>query len=444
MADFGGMELRALVDLGGYEAAKIAYDNLDSWSADVRVPHKEWIGKSVYRPSPKGVVLIVGPCNYPFFCTMIPLASAIAAGNCVVIKPSEVSTNSGKLLEALVNKYLDTSAIKVVQGGVPETTELLKQKFDHIFYTGSSTVGRIVLKAAALHLTPVTLELGGKAPVIIDSSANMDVVIPRVVLGKILNSGQTCVAPDYILVHESRKDELIDKLVSALKKCFGGNARTSSEFGKIISAHHVKRLAKFFATKHGKVISPCLGDKEPPFDEDALYVTPSLVIDPHEDDLILKEEVFGPLISVKSFTTIENAIETVGRICKEPLAIYVFSENKTNVERIINETESGGVCVNSVFEQCTNRELPFGGKGESGSGMYFGKFGFDTFSHQRAIFYKDSTVFKDSLFPLPPHPSWLYDLAAKAVIFGFIPRRFQAYKAHMFSLFLVAVYLMKS
>jgi aldehyde dehydrogenase (NAD+) len=419
-ADHGGAKMRGVAELGTHMAACEALDNLDDWTKD-EVVHTPMMssptrmGRSFIRKEAKGVVLIIGPWNFPFELVFHPLVSAIAAGNPVAIKPSEVSTNSSQLAEKLINKYLDTSAIKVVQGAVPETSALLKERWDHIFYTGNGHVGRIVLKAAAEHLTPVTLELGGKSPVIIDKSAKIQTAIERVSAAKWLNVGQICVAPDYVLVHKDREQEFVEGMKKKISKAFGEDPKASPHFGRIINGNHVRRIDGLLHATQGEVVA---GGKDA-VDADSHYFPPTLVKGAKLGEPLLSEEIFGPVLPIVAVENMDDAVSKVNTICDRPLALYVYSEDQAATDTVLNGTLSGGACVNTSLEHLMNANLPFGGVGGSGYGAYHGKAGFDEFTHYRSVFKQDTTIMKGAAFPDKP-PDSAYDIAVKATVTGFL------------------------
>eukprot|EP00514_Thraustochytrium_sp_LLF1b_P011247 CAMPEP_0184548718 /NCGR_PEP_ID=MMETSP0199_2-20130426/6369_1 /TAXON_ID=1112570 /ORGANISM="Thraustochytrium sp., Strain LLF1b" /LENGTH=494 /DNA_ID=CAMNT_0026943353 /DNA_START=65 /DNA_END=1549 /DNA_ORIENTATION=+ len=422
--DLGGPDIRAVFEFAGHQQAQIALDNLSSWTAERKRPHTELLGRSYIRPEPKGVVLIIAPFNFPFTLALDPLVASIAAGNCAIIKPSEMAPACAQLMETLVHKYLDTDCVRVIQGAIPETTRLLECKFDHIMYTGNGTVARIVMKAAAKNLTPVTLELGGKSPVIVDETANLDIAARRILLTKELNNGQICVAADYVLAHDSVKDELIATLTKLAKDSWGADAKGNKDYGKIINERHANRIQGLVSSTTGKVILPC--DQET--DTSDCFVPPTIIDGPSLDDEVMKEEIFGPVLPIRTFTTLKEAVEEVNNVCREPLALYVFSSSKKNIEYVLSHTQSGGVSINSVLEQVSNPNLPFGGFGESGMGSYHGKDGFEEFSHKRSVFVKDTLVNKDGAVPRAPYPDWLAGVALKLSVLGFIPRKYRFVK----------------
>jgi aldehyde dehydrogenase (NAD+) len=421
-ADLGGPKVRGIAEIAGMAtSAQMCLDNLDSWAADESVKHENpLVGKSYVRKEPKGTVLLIAPWNYPIQLIIRPLAYIIAAGNCCVVKPSELAPHSTALVEELVPKYLDPTCFRVVTGAVPETTALLKCKWDHIIYTGNGAVAQIVLQAAALHLTPCTLELGGKSPVIIDESADLKIAAKRVAGGKWLNQGQTCIAPDYVLVHESVKDLFLQESLAVLDRGFGTDGtkatQTKKGWGTIIHPRHAGRLQGLLDSSSGEVVRGGSGN----IDVEAKYVPPTILVGPDFNDRVMKEEIFGPILVVQTFETIDEAVAKVHQVCDSPLALYVFSEKQDNIDHILHNTQSGGVCINDTISHVANESLPFGGVGESGMGYYSSKWGFDEFTHFRAVFRRDTTWQKGSTLG-PPYPGeQLYDMAIKMFVTGFV------------------------
>jgi len=308
--------------------------------------------------------------------------------------------------------------IKVVQGSVAETTALLSLRWDHIFYTGNANVGRIVMKAAAEHLTPVTLELGGKSPVIVDKSAKMKSVIERIAFPKFsLNAGQICVAPDYVLIHKDREQEFIDGMKQHVERLFGIDAKQSPHFGRIINSRHVSRICNLLKESRGEIV---LGGADS-VDTDAHYVPPTLVRNVQLGEPLLTEEIFGPVLPIITTESVEDAINKVNCICDQPLALYVYSEDKAVIDYVLSHTASGGAAINTSGEHLMNTNLPFGGVGSSGQGSYHGKAGFDEFTHRRAVLHQDTLIMQGA--SLPPKPSdMLHDLVVKATITGFLSK----------------------
>jgi len=426
-ADLGGPKLRGIAECNPHTSAQEALNHLKEWSAPetVYTPFQvspTRLGKSTIRKEPKGVVLIISPWNYPIELAIHPIVAAVAAGNCVVLKPSEISAASAACLEKLINKYLDNECVKVVQGRVSETQALLKLQWDHIFFTGSGDVGRKVMAAAAVHLTPVTLELGGKSPVIIDKSAKVDMAVERVSMAKWFNVGQTCIAPDYILVADELKQPFIDGLKKRLKQYYGENPKDSADWGKIINSRHTQRIVGLIRSDpSAKVITGGADESN----EEACYIPPTVMETSNFDSALLKEEIFGPVLPVIGVSSTDEAIKRVNSVCDRPLALYCFSENQKVTDKVLGSTLSGGACVNTVMDHVLNHELPFGGIGGSGVGAYHGKAGFDEFTHRRACFQQDSLLKKDASLPPPPYKDGLYDILVKVLVKGFIPRKYR-------------------
>jgi aldehyde dehydrogenase (NAD+) len=323
---------------------------------------------------------------------LIPAAGAIAAGNAVVLKPSEVSSETSRVLAKIVPQYFTDKAIAIVEGGVQETTELLKQKFDHIFYTGNGTVGRIVMHAAAENLTPVTLELGGKSPTIVDASANIAVAARRIAWAKYVNAGQTCVAPDYVLAHKSIANELVEAIRKSITEFYGDDPHASKDYSRVISPRHFSRLASLISS--GKV---AIGGQT---EQSERYIAPTVLVDVTQDSAVMQEEIFGPILPVITIAGLEAGLQQV-RSRSKPLALYLFSNDKAAQRRTLQTTSSGSVCFNDVVMQAGATALPFGGVGESGLGSYHGRAGFLTFSHQRSVL--ERPFWLDLPFRYPPY-----------------------------------------
>ena len=354
--------------------------NLGRWAKDMRarIPLPFMPGSAAIRHEPRGVVLIVAPWNYPVYLLATPLAAALAAGNAAVCKPSELAPATSRLITELAGRYLDADAIAFVEGGVEETTALLEQRFDHILYTGNGTVGRIVATAAAKNLTPVTLELGGKSPAIVDRDANLKQAASRIAFAKWSNAGQTCIAVDHVWVHRDVHDELVQRLTDEIRERYGDDPRTSKDFGRIVNPRHTARIqglldgGGFDAIAAGGTV-----------DVDDRYVAPTVVTGVKPDAALMGEEIFGPVLPVLAFDEISEPIEHI-KASDHPLALYVFS--RSNADRVLDQTTSGGACVNDTMMHIFPPSLPFGGVGESGYGAYHGKWGFELFSHRRAVF----------------------------------------------------------
>uniref|UniRef100_A0A3B4DNE8 Aldehyde dehydrogenase n=1 Tax=Pygocentrus nattereri TaxID=42514 RepID=A0A3B4DNE8_PYGNA len=360
-----------LLELIGLEKdIKLAESKLSDWTSPQPVEKNLLtISDDVYiQAEPLGVVLIIGAWNYPWALTLQPLVGAIAAGNAAVVKPSELSKNSASLLKELLPQYLDKEMYPVVNGGVPETQELLRQRFDHIFYTGSSTVGKVVMEAAARHLTPVTLELGGKSPCYIDKDCDIAVACRRITWGKFTNCGQTCIAPDYILCHPSIQNRVIEEIRLTLLEFYGEDPKTSPDYSRIINQHHFERV---LALMEGCTVA--VGGES---DKTLCYIAPTILKDVLPHARVMQEEIFGPVLPIITVSDVSEVIRFINER-EKPLALYVFSSDKRVIKRMLSETTSGGVVVNDVIMHYTVSSLPFGGVGNSGMGKYHGKHTFD-------------------------------------------------------------------
>lgn len=342
----------------------------------VMTPLAQFASRSYKKPTPYGVVLIMSPWNYPLMLSLDPLVDAIAAGNTVVVKPSAYSPTTSKLLKKIIGQFFPEEYIAVVEGGREENTYLLDQKFDYIFFTGSKAVGQLVLEKAARYLTPVTLELGGKSPCIIDSSAKLELAARRIVFGKFLNCGQTCVAPDYILCHSSVKERFVECVKAEIQKQYGSDYQNNPLYGKMISKRHFERVSGLIDSK--KVVS---GGR---YDRDSLKIEPTIMTDVTWDDKVMGEEIFGPLMPVLIYENIEEVITKINSQDK-PLALYIYSEDKALIKTITKRCNFGGGCVNDCIIHIATSNMGFGGVGESGMGSYHGKTGFDTFTHYKSI-----------------------------------------------------------
>ncbi|MFC9926378.1 aldehyde dehydrogenase family protein [Streptomyces sp. NPDC127190] len=328
---------------------------------------------------PLGVVLVIAPWNYPAQLLLAPLVGALASGNAVVAKPSELAPATSAALAELIPAYLDTDAVAVVEGGVPETTALLAERFDHIFYTGNGTVGRIVMRAAAEHLTPVTLELGGKSPVFVDRGTDLDAVADRLARGKFLNAGQTCVAPDYVLTDPETAPALEAALVRAVETLYGTDPQNSPEYGRIINERHFDRLTALLDS--GRIAVGGASERT------AKYIAPTVLADVDPKAPVMQEEIFGPILPIVTVAGLDEAIAFINDRDK-PLALYVFSESDETRARIAAETSSGGLGYGLPLAHLTVSDLPFGGVGESGMGNYHGRYSIETFSHRKAVLAK--------------------------------------------------------
>ena len=401
--------------------------NMESWTAELggvisEVDHslkhlKKWVnprkvstpivaqpGKSYMLPEPLGTILIIGAWNYPLLLVLSPLIAAVSAGNNALIKPSELSANVSTLVAKMVAEYLDNEAFAVVEGAVEETTELLKHQFDHIIYTGGDVVGKIVMRAAAEFLTPVTLELGGKSPCIVDSSTNLDVTASRIAWSKWMNAGQTCVAPDYVLVEESFAPQLIEAIKNKITEFYSADVTSSQDYGRIVNERHLARIVSYL---EGQEIVH--GGKS---NAETKYIEPTLVLNPALDSPLMQQEIFGPILPIVTVKDIYQAITFVNERAK-PLALYVFTKNQDFEKEVLNKTSAGMVCVNDGFMFAANPNLPFGGVGNSGTGAYHGKIGFDNFSHLKTVM-KRSFMF-DVPLRYPPFTDKKFKLLKKMI-----------------------------
>jgi len=334
------------------------------------------------HPEPFGTVLVIGAWNFPLHLTLAPVLPAIAAGNCVILKPSEISPATAKAMEELIPQYVDTKCIKVVCGGVPETTELLKEKFDYIFYTGSTVVGKIVGAAANKHLTPCTLELGGKSPAFIDDSGNLEYKVKRLCWGKFNNSGQICVAPDYVLCSKEVEKKIVPIMKNVLTEWYSDNPQISGDYCRIVTTRHLDRLQGMLSKTSGKV---AIGGRS---NHDDKFLEPTVITGVGMDDSTMQEEIFGPILPIVNVESTEEAIKIVNSRDK-PLALYVFTDRENVQDMFKKQTSSGGLVFNDTIMHLSIEELPFGGVGASGMGAYHGKHGFDTFTHMKPILKKD-------------------------------------------------------
>ncbi|MFT6084809.1 MAG: aldehyde dehydrogenase (NAD+) [Glaciecola sp.] len=378
--DLGKCETESWLAEIGYSLADIKGNlkRLKTWMkpAKISTPMITQPGKSYTISEPLGVALIIGAWNYPFQLVITPLIAAIAAGNCAVVKPSELSEATSALMTKLIPKYLDTAAFKVIEGGKDETTALLAQPFDKYFYTGGEQVGRIVMAAAARHLAPVTLELGGKSPCVVDGDTNLDVSVRRIVWGKWMNAGQTCVAPDYILIEEEYLADFSQRLIAEIKKQYGKDPSQNKDYGRIINQRHCSRLINYLDGQN--VI---YGGKH---DLENNFLEPTVVVQPLVNSALMKEEIFGPILPIMTFKNKQQMLDFITTKSK-PLAAYVFTSNSQFEAEFIEQVSAGSICINDTNIFMANHELPFGGVGTSGMGQYHGKSGFDTFSHTKSV-----------------------------------------------------------
>jgi len=371
-----------------------AIKHLRSWTKPKTVAVSSALqpAKAKIYPEPLGLVLIISPWNYPFQLLLSPLVSAIAAGNCAVLKPSELATCTSGIVAEIMQKTFDPAYVAVVEGGIEVNQALLAERFDHIFFTGGTAIGKIVMAAAAQHLTPVTLELGGKSPCIVDADIHVEHTARRIVWGRFINAGQTCVAPDYLLVDRRIKSALLEAMQTAIHQFYGEDPLQSPDYARIINARHFDRLTKLLQS--GKVL---VGGHINP---DEQYIAPTLLDQITWDDPVMEDEVFGPILPVLEYEDVADAIDRINARPK-PLALYLFSRNQQFQQRILRSTSSGGVAINDTVMQTACTTLPFGGVGESGMGRYRGKAGFDTLSNFKSIFVR--SLWLDLPFRYPPY-----------------------------------------
>lgn len=363
-----------------YGEIKHTLKHLKSWMKDQRVPTpvQSLGGKSYLHRQPLGVVLIMAPWNYPFQLTITPLVAAIAAGNCVVLKPSRYARHTSAVLANLIKAHFPPEYIALFQGGKEVNSALLDLRFDHIFFTGSVRVGKIVMEAAAKHLTPVTLELGGKSPCLVDRTADLEKTAKRIIWGKAINAGQTCVAPDYVLVHRAVREELVAALQRAIKKFFGENPLASPDLGRIIHADAFDRLQGMITAEKERIIAGGASDRA------RLKIEPTLIDHPALDSPLMTEEIFGPILPIIAYDDFMEAV-TIIRSREKPLALYLFTKDQKLATWVVRNLLYGGGCINDTIMHVANCHLPFGGVGASGLGSYHGKKGFETFSHTKSI-----------------------------------------------------------
>lgn len=352
--------------------------NIKKWAKPKRAstPFPLLPARSWTMPEPYGQVLIIAPWNYPFQLIVAPLIDAIAAGNTAVLKPSELAPHTSAVVAKIINEAFDPSYVFTVEGGIEKTQFLLEQKFDYIFFTGGTEIGKIIMEAASKNLTPVTLELGGKSPAIVCKESPLEMTAKKIAWGKFLNAGQTCVAPDYVLVHIDIKDKLIERIGYYINLFYGENPETSPDYSRMINIRHFNRI-KNLMNKANIAFGGTVNEKQ-------LYVSPTIIKDVPLNHPAMKEEIFGPVLPVIGFSGIDDAISIVRGMSK-PLALYLFTSDKKIERKILQGISSGGVMINDISVQVANHNMPFGGVGLSGMGAYHGKFGFDTFSHIKSV-----------------------------------------------------------
>ncbi len=352
--------------------------NINSWAKPKKVrssllnfPSSDYIYSEPY-----GNVLIISPWNYPFQLALCPLAAAVAAGNHVTLKPSELTPNTSFIIAKIIRESFDNKHVVAILGDLGMAQQLLKQKWNYIFFTGSVQVGKIIAKIAAENLTPVTLELGGKSPVIVDETANLKIAARRIIWGKILNAGQTCVAPDYVLVHSKVKSEFVNNLKQAIKNALGENPEISPDYARIINSKNWER--QLLLLENQSIIAGGQSNRN------GFYLAPTLIDEPKLNSLVMQEEIFGPILPIISYNS-KSEIDTIISSFDKPLSFYIFSEKKSFIDEMISKYSFGGGCVNDVILHLVNNRLPFGGVGNSGMGAYHGKLSFDIFSHKKSI-----------------------------------------------------------
>lgn len=395
--DLGKPRIEAYSTEIGFTVSEIDHvlDHLEDWMAPtkVKVPLKLRPGSARLEPQPLGTVLVIAPWNYPVQLVLAPLVAALAAGNTAVVKPSEVAPATADLLARRLNDYLDPRIVAVVTGGVPETTALLEERFDHIFYTGNGTVARVVMRAAAEHLTPVTLELGGKSPAIVTAPTDVTVAARRIAWGKFVNAGQTCVAPDYVLVDRQVEDEFVDALRTAIVSFYGSDPAASPDYARIVNERHHDRLTAMLDGEGYDSIAA--GGQH---DRTSRYIAPTVLRGVTPAAAVMSEEIFGPILPVLAVDGADSAIEFVNDR-PAPLALYAFTDDDGVQQRIVDATSAGGVTINHTLLHLAVNELPFGGVGPSGMGAYHGKAGFDVFTHHKPVLTKRSSPDPSLMYP---------------------------------------------
>lgn len=376
------------------KSIKIARKELKNWTKTKQVDTPLYLfpTKSYIKNEPYGTVLIIGPFNYPVQLVFEPLIGAIVAGNTAIVKPSEHTPNVASVIRNVIEDSFDSNYISVVKGGINETQTLIHLPFDYMFFTGSEKVGKVVYEAAAKNLVPVTLELGGKSPVIVDDTANIKVASERISFGKFTNAGQTCVAPDYILVDRKVKNDLIDALKQTITEFYGKNIKESPDFGRIVNEKHFNRLNELLEIDKNNIV---FGGKSSKQD---LYIEPTILENINVQDKVMQEEIFGPILPILTYDSFDEAIEIIQSKPK-PLSLYLFSEDENASHRVLDELSFGGGAINDTLMHVANPNLPFGGVGASGIGQYHGKYSFDTFSHMKSYTFKSTRLESSVYFP---------------------------------------------
>ncbi|SCY11981.1 aldehyde dehydrogenase (NAD+) [Paenibacillus polysaccharolyticus] len=394
--DLGKSEFESYTTEIGFMLDSITHTmrKIKKWVKPVKVRTQVALlgSKSFILPEPYGAVLIIGPFNYPFQLLIEPLVGAIAAGNTAVLKASENTPAVSAVVKKLIGEVFEPEYVQVVEGAKDTTTALIHASFDYIFFTGSVPVGKIVMEAAAKNLVPVTLELGGKSPVIVDEQADIQVAAERIIWGKLLNTGQTCIAPDYLLVHERVKQPLIDAMKAAIVTFFGTDIQHNKDYGRIVNKSHFKRLTALIERDRDQVIYGGTSDEEDRF------IEPTLIDAESWNAATMEDEIFGPILPMISYSHLDDAI---GEIIKrpKPLALYLFTSDSAVQDKVLNEVSFGGGCINDTITHVANPRLPFGGVGHSGIGSYHGRYSFETFSHMKSVLKKSTKLNPHMLYP---------------------------------------------
>lgn len=394
--DLGKSEFEAYATEIGFVLDSIGsmQKNIEDWMEPekVKTPIHLQPAKSFIIREPYGSVLIIGPFNYPFQLVMEPLIGAITGGNCAIVKPSETTPNVASAIRVVLDEAFPTYYVRVVEGEREEVTALIHASFDYIFFTGSVKVGKVVMKAASERLTPVTLELGGKSPAIVDQTADIDLAVKRIAWGKLMNTGQTCVAPDYVCVHESVKDEFVKKLTKTINSFYGKNAQASPDYGRIVSTSHFDRLAELIESESDKII---YGGKT---DRSNRYIEPTVLDNINWNSPSMEDEIFGPILPIITYQDLPLLLRQIRQLPK-PLSAYMFSENERAITFFLEELPFGGGCINDTVSHVGSAHLPFGGVGPSGMNSYHGKYSFETFTHAKSILKKSTKITTNILFP---------------------------------------------
>lgn len=395
-SDLGKNKVEAYATEVGFVMKELSYiiKELKNWAKtkSVTTPMMQFPAKSFIKYEPYGTVLIIGPFNYPFQLVMSPLIGALAAGNCAVVKPSEMTPQTSMVVQEILEEVFPPDYVKVIQGEKEVTSQLLDERFDYIFFTGSTKVGQIVYEKASKHLTPVTLELGGKSPVIIDDTANLKVAAERIAFGKFMNAGQTCVAPDYVLIDNEIKVKFVEALQATIQEFYGAQIEQSEDFGRIVNDNHFNRLVNIIEDSRQQVI---YGGES---NADELFVAPTIILDPELSDSVMQQEIFGPILPIIGYDTFNEVYDIVEQY-EKPLALYLFTEDSDQITAVFNRLSFGGGCVNDTILHLANPNLPFGGVGHSGIGSYHGKYSFELFSHEKSYITKSTKLESGLLFP---------------------------------------------